>query len=55
MADDLSSKVPPQRLIASKPIYQCHQCGYQGRILHWQCPSCRRWNTVKPIVGIEGE
>lgn len=43
------------RLLESKPIYQCHQCGYQGRVLHWQCPSCRRWNTVKPIVGIEGE
>lgn len=44
-----------ERLVESKPIYQCHQCGYQGRILHWQCPSCRHWNTVKPIVGIEGE
>ncbi|MEX1082366.1 MAG: lipopolysaccharide assembly protein LapB [Halofilum sp. (in: g-proteobacteria)] len=43
------------RLLESKPVYQCHQCGYQGRILHWQCPSCRRWNTVKPIIGIEGE
>lgn len=44
-----------ERLVESKPIYQCHQCGYQGKILHWQCPSCRHWNTVKPIVGIEGE
>jgi len=43
------------RLLESKPVYQCHQCGYQGKVLHWQCPSCRRWNTVKPIIGIEGE
>lgn len=43
------------RLLESKPVYQCHQCGYEGKILHWQCPSCRRWNTVKPIIGIEGE
>lgn len=43
------------RLLESKPVYQCHQCGYQGKHLHWQCPSCRSWNTVKPIIGIEGE
>ncbi len=43
------------QLLESKPIYQCHQCGHQGRILHWQCPSCRQWNAVKPIIGIEGE
>lgn len=43
------------RLLQSKPIYQCHQCGHQGKVLHWQCPSCRNWNSVKPIIGIEGE
>lgn len=43
------------RLLESKPVYQCQQCGYQGKVLHWQCPSCRRWNSVKPIIGIEGE
>ncbi len=43
------------RLIESKPIYHCHQCGLQGKVLHWQCPSCQKWNTVKPIIGIEGE
>jgi lipopolysaccharide biosynthesis regulator YciM len=43
------------RLLESKPVYQCHQCGHQGKVLHWQCPSCRAWSTVKPIIGIEGE
>lgn len=43
------------RLLESKPVYQCNQCGYQGKHLQWQCPSCRSWNTVKPIIGIEGE
>jgi lipopolysaccharide biosynthesis regulator YciM len=43
------------RLLESKPIYQCHQCGLQGKVLHWQCPSCRNWSSVKPIIGIEGE
>jgi len=43
------------RLLESKPVYQCNHCGYQGKQLQWQCPSCRSWNTVKPIIGIEGE
>lgn len=42
-------------LLKTKPIYNCQQCGHEGKILHWQCPSCREWNTVKPIIGIEGE
>jgi len=43
------------RLIADKPIYTCSQCGFAGRTLYWQCPSCKHWNTVKPIQGVEGE
>ena len=43
------------QLIESKPVYHCHQCGHEGKVLHWQCPSCREWNSVKPIIGIEGE
>ncbi|WP_036231171.1 lipopolysaccharide assembly protein LapB [Marinobacterium jannaschii] len=39
----------------SKPVYRCHQCGYSGKLLHWHCPSCRRWGTTKPIQGLEGE
>lgn len=43
------------QLLETKPIYNCQHCGHEGKILHWQCPSCREWNTVKPIIGIEGE
>ncbi|MDZ7786742.1 MAG: lipopolysaccharide assembly protein LapB [Halofilum sp. (in: g-proteobacteria)] len=43
------------QLLETKPIYHCQQCGHEGKVLHWQCPSCREWNTVKPIIGIEGE
>lgn len=28
--------------------YQCSQCGYGCTQLHWRCPSCQYWNTVKP-------
>ncbi|SBS27277.1 tetratricopeptide repeat protein [Marinomonas spartinae] len=43
------------QLANSKPQYQCRQCGFSGYQLHWQCPSCKNWGTVKPIHGLEGE
>ena len=43
------------KLLAEKPVYQCNQCGFSSRSMHWQCPGCKKWNTVKPIHGIEGE
>ncbi|TCP91205.1 lipopolysaccharide biosynthesis regulator YciM [Cricetibacter osteomyelitidis] len=32
--------------------YRCTACGYQTHKLTWCCPSCRRWETVKPTQGI---
>ncbi|MBV0933408.1 lipopolysaccharide assembly protein LapB [Marinobacterium weihaiense] len=43
------------QLEQSKPIYQCSHCGFAGRVLHWQCPSCKQWGTTGPIQGLEGE
>ena len=37
------------RLIADNPVYRCENCGFRGKKLHWQCPTCRKWCTVKPI------
>lgn len=42
-------------LLESKPVYCCNKCGYSGKTLVWQCPSCKQWNTTRPIQGIEGE
>lgn len=44
-----------KQLLAGKPIYKCSQCGFMGKSMHWQCPGCKNWNTVKPIQGVEGE
>jgi lipopolysaccharide biosynthesis regulator YciM len=44
-----------EKLLANKPKYICKVCGFSGKILHWQCPSCHSWNTVKPIHGVVGE
>jgi lipopolysaccharide biosynthesis regulator YciM len=29
--------------------YACGQCGFRGKSLHWLCPGCNRWNTIKPV------
>jgi len=42
-------------LLADRPVYKCQHCGFPGKLLHWQCPSCKHWNTIKPIQGVEGE
>ena len=47
---DLTSK-----LLEGKPVYRCNNCGFGIRSLHWQCPGCKRWNSVKPIHGVSGE
>jgi len=43
------------KLLEDRPVYKCMHCGFVGKSLHWQCPSCKQWNTVKPIHGVEGE
>ena len=40
-------------LLSDRPIYKCLHCGFPARLLHWQCPSCKHWNTIKPIQGVE--
>ncbi|MCP5151201.1 MAG: lipopolysaccharide assembly protein LapB [Ectothiorhodospiraceae bacterium] len=44
-----------RELLRDRPVYQCSHCGFPARSLHWQCPSCKHWNTVKPIRGVDGE
>jgi lipopolysaccharide biosynthesis regulator YciM len=43
------------KLLENKPVYKCHDCGFCGKTLHWQCPGCKHWNTVKPIHGVDAE
>ncbi|MCI0400156.1 MAG: lipopolysaccharide assembly protein LapB [Gammaproteobacteria bacterium] len=50
MIKDLTGK-----LLESKATYKCNHCGFAGKSLHWQCPSCKYWNSAKPIHGVEGE
>ena len=43
------------QLLKNKPAYKCTHCGFTARKLHWQCPSCQQWSTLKPIQWVNGE
>lgn len=36
-----------ERLLAGEVQYQCHRCGFEARSLHWQCPGCKGWGTIR--------
>lgn len=38
-----------------RPDYRCQNCGFSGKKVYWSCPSCKKWGTVKPIKGLDGE
>ena len=38
-----------------KPVYLCDKCGYRCTQIQWLCPGCENWNSVKVIIGAEGE
>lgn len=38
-----------------KAVYLCDRCGYRCKQIQWQCPGCENWNSVKVIIGAEGE
>lgn len=43
-----------KKLLLDKPVHRCAHCGFSAKTLYWLCPSCQRWNTIKPIQGLEG-
>lgn len=38
------------QLLVRNPSYRCNRCGFGARSHHWQCPSCKEWGTVKPLL-----
>lgn len=42
-----------EKLLQERPLYQCGQCGFSGKSMHWQCPGCKKWSTVKPVHGLD--
>jgi len=42
-------------LLERQPGYRCLHCGFSGQVHHWQCPSCRNWDTTRTIQDVLGE
>lgn len=43
------------RLLDGRSTYRCQRCGFNGKQLHWLCPSCKTWGSIKAVRGLEGE
>ena len=41
--------------LSQAALYRCTNCGFEGKSLHWSCPGCSSWNSVRPVKGIAGE
>lgn len=37
------------QMLNSAARYRCGNCGFVVKSLHWCCPGCLRWNTIKPM------
>ena len=44
LLEDLSFKLAKQSV-----SYQCSHCGFTCTELHWCCPGCHYWETIKPV------
>ena len=42
-----------RRLLHQRLQYQCTKCGFAAKVLHWHCPSCRSWGTLKRRPEVE--
>ncbi|MFC3151183.1 tetratricopeptide repeat protein [Litoribrevibacter euphylliae] len=43
------------QIIEERSKFQCQKCGYQSSRLYWQCPNCRKWESIRPVFGLEAE
>ncbi len=43
-----------ERLAERRHRYQCAKCGFAAKTLHWQCPGCRSWSSIKPVGDLDG-
>jgi lipopolysaccharide biosynthesis regulator YciM len=36
-------------LIHKGDRYTCKNCGFSGRTMHWLCPGCSQWASIRPV------
>jgi lipopolysaccharide biosynthesis regulator YciM len=44
-----------RRLAISHPRYRCTTCGYSSQRLVWHCPSCKSWESIRPLQKFQFE
>ncbi|TDJ30083.1 MAG: lipopolysaccharide assembly protein LapB [Gammaproteobacteria bacterium] len=44
-----------RQLALSSARYRCTSCGYSTQRLIWHCPSCKAWETIRPIQAFQFE
>jgi len=37
------------KLSKNQHTHLCQQCGFSGRQMHWLCPGCKGWGTVRAV------
>lgn len=37
------------QMLNSSARYRCANCGFVVKSLHWCCPSCQQWSSIKPM------
>jgi lipopolysaccharide biosynthesis regulator YciM len=50
----LALKQITDQLLVRSANYRCTNCGFGARSHHWQCPSCKHWGSVKPLLNLLG-
>jgi lipopolysaccharide biosynthesis regulator YciM len=41
------------RLLSEQATFQCDQCGFEAHRMHWQCPTCKKWGSLRPLLDQE--
>lgn len=44
-----------RKLAERNPSYRCENCGFSSGLLFWQCPTCKHWDTTRPVAGFHFE
>jgi lipopolysaccharide biosynthesis regulator YciM len=39
-----------RKLSERNPDYRCENCGFSSGLLFWRCPTCRQWDTTRPVA-----
>lgn len=52
--DEFARSLASARVLISKILnksfeHQCNHCGFESKNHYWMCPSCKKWDKIKPI------